>query len=62
MFTHSLLFRISIMAHTCLPHAGDEMFGSVTKAGGYYACGANVASKACGKERQRVRQGILTGE
>lgn len=43
-----LLVRISIKSCTCLP----EMPGGLTAAGGYYACGANVATKACRRERQ----------
>lgn len=57
--------RISIAAPTCLatclPHVGDEMPGWVTGTGGYYACGANVASKARGRERQRGRWENING-
>ena len=43
--------------------AGDEVPAGVTGAGGYYACGANVATEACGRERGREGGGeILTGE
>lgn len=42
---------------------GDEVPAGVTGAGGYYACGANVATEACGRERGREGGGeILTGE
>lgn len=44
-----------------LLHSGDEMSGAVTGAGGYYACGANVATRACGRESQRVRWGNING-
>lgn len=43
----------------CLPILVDEMPGSMTGACGYCACGANVATKACGRERQRGRQGNI---
>ena len=42
---------------------GDEVPAGVTGAGGYYACGANVATEACGRERGREGGGeVLTGE
>lgn len=46
---------------TRMPRVGDEMPGSMTRAGGYYAGGANVATKACGRERQRGRWGNING-
>lgn len=43
------------------PMLEDEMPGAVIGPGGYCACGANVATEACGRERQRGRQGNING-
>lgn len=60
-FFHTTVLCVSILFHhfefqlqsipAYLLHFGDVMSGAVTGAGGYYACGANVATRACGRER-----------
>jgi len=54
---------VSIKAHTGLPGPfWGQMSSNMTEVGGYYACGANAANRACGREREIARCRNIKGE